>query len=338
MVQDARDARPPELGLPRRNPLRSVLFWVGLAITAAFTVLTLRSVHLSDVVDALRESDYVWLLPAAAVLAVGVLLRAVRWRALFTPRSRPPLRETASALLVGLFFNNVLPLRVGEIARVVALNRRCGTSRGEALSTVVVERVYDVFVLLLLLFAVSPLLPDVGWLDAAAVIGAVLAVVLAAAVVVVRRFGSRPIAFVLRPLARVLPVTEQRLEHVAVALDRGLAGLRSAAVALTALGWTVASWLALALSNGLLLLGFDTGLDTADTLLAGLLVLVATNLAMVLPSSPAALGVFEGATVIALSAFGVDESLALSYALVLHALNLVPYVVVGGVLLRRYRV
>jgi uncharacterized membrane protein YbhN (UPF0104 family) len=55
---------------------------------------------------------------------------------------------------------------------------------------------------------------------------------------------------------------------------------------------------------------------------------------MILPSSPAALGVFEAATVVALKAFGLDDSLALSYALVLHALNLFPYLVAGPLVLR----
>ena len=50
---------------------------------------------------------------------------------------------------------------------------------------------------------------------------------------------------------------------------------------------------------------------------------------MILPSSPGALGVFEGATVVVLGAYGVDPSVALSYALVLHALNLAPLFALG---------
>ena len=48
-----------------------------------------------------------------------------------------------------------------------------------------------------------------------------------------------------------------------------------------------------------------------------------------LPSSPAAIGVFEAATVIALTAFDVPQAEALSYALVLHLLNLVPFLARG---------
>ena len=35
---------------------------------------------------------------------------------------RPPLREVTRALLVGYFFNNILPMRAGEAARVISLH------------------------------------------------------------------------------------------------------------------------------------------------------------------------------------------------------------------------
>jgi uncharacterized membrane protein YbhN (UPF0104 family) len=43
--------------------------------------------------------------------------------------------------------------------------------------------------------------------------------------------------------------------------------------------------------------------------------------------------VFEAAVLVGLRPYGVEDSLALSYAVVLHALNFVPYVVVGYVVL-----
>jgi uncharacterized membrane protein YbhN (UPF0104 family) len=60
---------------------------------------------------------------------------------------------------------------------------------------------------------------------------------------------------------------------------------------------------------------------------------VAIGLAMILPSLPAAIGVFEGATLIALRAYGVPHSTALPYALVLHLVNFVPFVLVGALIL-----
>ena len=314
---------------------RAALVWVGGAVTLVFTYLAVRNAQLGEVRDALRASEMVWLVPAFVTLAVAVLLRGVRWWSLYAPSSRPPLGATMRALLVGYFFNNVLPLRAGEAARIVALNRYAGTSRVESVATSVLERVYDVLALLLLLFVLQPWLPDVGWLEAAAVFGAVVALGAGAAILVLARFGARPVHFVLRPLHRLPRLGAERIEAGAANLAQGLAGLRHASIALPAAFWTVLSWIVVGISAWFVLLGFDLGVSLSAV--AGVFVVITINLTLVLPSSPAAVGVFEWATVLALGAYGVGESDALSYALVLHALNFVPFIVAGLVLLHGVR-
>jgi uncharacterized protein (TIRG00374 family) len=314
---------------------RAVLLWLAIAVTVVFTYLAVRNAHLSEVRDALGESNMLWLLPALGVLAVAVWLRAVRWWSLFARESRPPLGAVTRALLVGLFFNNVLPLRAGEAARVVALNREAGTSRAAIAATAVLERVYDVLALLLLLFAMLPWLPDVRWLRAAAVFGGVVAAGVLVAVVILMRFGHRPLQIALRPLARVPRLSPERLERGARNLEQGLAGLRHPEIALPAAVLTVLSWIVVGLSAWLVALGFDLGVSLSPA--AGIFVIVTINLALVLPSSPAAVGVFEAATLLALDAYGISESRALSYAVVLHALNFLPFIVAGLVLLRGVR-
>jgi glycosyltransferase 2 family protein len=315
-----------------RRPARSILLWIGLALTGLFTYLAVRNAHLAEVKEAFLESEKAWLVPALAVLALAVFVRAVRWWSLYAPERRPPLGAVTSALLLGYFFNNVLPLRAGEAARVVALNRSAGTSRVESGATVVLERAYDLLALLLLLFAILPWLPDVTWLRAAAVLLVVLIVAVSVAAGVLARFGTRPFDILFRPLVRLLGA--ERAEWGALNLGRGLAGLRRPRLALGAALWTVLSWILIGISAWLVLLGFDLGLSP----LAGLFVMITINLALVLPSSPAAIGVFEAATLLALGAYGVSQSEALSYALVLHALNFLPFIVAGVVLLRLHLV
>jgi uncharacterized membrane protein YbhN (UPF0104 family) len=314
----------------RRAELQRALPWLGIVVTVVFGYLAVRDVRWSEAWAAFRSSNQWWLLPAFAALAVAVVLRAVRWRSLFAPDRRPPLAKTASALLVGYFFNNVLPARAGEAARVVALHRTAGTSRAELAATVVVERIFDVLSLVVLLFVASPWLPHVGWTTGAYLLAAALGGACLLLVIGVAVWDERPFRLLLRPLMLLPFVEEGRLGRAALNLTYGLAAIKRPRVALAALAWTTLSWLALALSTWFVLVGFDLGLSP----LAGLLVIIAINLAMIVPSSAAAVGVFEAATVVALSAFGVSRSTALSAALVLHLLNLVPYLVAGGVILQ----
>ena len=309
----------------RRRWARALLWWAAGAATVGFTYLAIRDVEWDVAWRALQASQWWWIFPSALVMGIGIVVRAVRWSAVFAPETRPPFRAVWDALLVGYFFNTVLPLRAGEAIRIVALNQRARVSRVEALGTVGVERAMDVVALLVLFFAVAAWLPEVSWLRGAAMFGVVLAVVIAAAVATLAVWGVRPVHAVLRPLARLRPQSAERVEHAADNLARGLAALRRPRVAAAGFLWTLLSWLVFGLSYWLLMIGFDLDLPP----LAGLLVLVATGLAMILPSPPAAVGVFEGAVVVALSAYDVSASHALPYAVVLHLVNAVPFILVG---------
>jgi uncharacterized protein (TIRG00374 family) len=313
--------------------VRSWAVWAGLVVSAAFAYLAVRNAQLDEVWAALKESDYLWLFPALGALALWFVTRTVRWQSLFAAARRPPFRPTAGALFAGYLFNNLLPARAGEVVRVIALNRTARTSYAEATGTVVVERVFDVLSLLLLLFLMLPWLPDLGWVRAAGVLAAALLALLVAAVVVLVRFGEQPLVFVARQLARIPGLSEERLRHGPSNLVLGLRGFLHPGTALVAFGWTTVSWIVLGAGFWFVMLAFDLGLSP----LAGELVVIAIGLAMILPSSPAALGVFEGATVIALGAYGVPDSEALSYALVLHALNALPFLALAIPALRVYR-
>jgi uncharacterized protein (TIRG00374 family) len=312
----------------RRRTTRAALLVLAVAATIGFAYLALRGVRLADLWRALRTSNYWWTLPSLGVLAVCVLLRAARWGFLFRRGRRPPLESLTAALLVSYFFNAILPARAGEIARIVDLKRRTGKSRAETSATVVLERVYDVVALLVLLFVFQPWMPRITWLRTAAILGAVVALGVVSAAVVLAVFGERPLLVALRPLGRV-GVSDERIRALAESVGHGLAAVRDLRLAGAVLAWTTVSWLAAATAGWLLMPGFDLHVS----LVAALLVTIAVNLAQVLPSLPSALGVFEAATVVALKAYGIPRAEALSYALVLHAVNFFPYLVAGPLVL-----
>jgi uncharacterized protein (TIRG00374 family) len=318
----------PELArLPAR---RAGLVASGLAISVFFGWLAVRGVHLGRAWAALRASNPWWLVPALGLVALTVLARAERWRVLFAPERRPGYRPILYATLIGYLFNNILPARAGEAARVVALNQRSRrTSRAEAVATIVVERVFDVASLLVLLFVLAPWYPHVGWFRTAAIFAIALGIVVIGAVVALALFGERALHVLLAPFGRLPLLPRARLTAAAENLTHGLAALRRRRVATAGFAWTIVSWLVLAGSSWCVLRSFHLGLSPV----AGLVTVIAWNLAAILPSSPAGLGVFEAAVVAALGAYDVSRSSALTVALVLHALNFVPFIVVGALAL-----
>jgi uncharacterized protein (TIRG00374 family) len=303
------------------------LAWWALAIafTVGFGYLAVRNVELAELADSLGESNYWYVLPAFGLLAGAFFLRVLRWQSMFSPETRPALWPTTETLLLGQFLNSVLPFRAGDAARIVALRSFGGPSRVETAGTVVLERVFDVLALLLLLFVTLPWLPEVTWIRAAGSLAIVLTLAVAAAIVVLRVYGERAMRVVLAPFARLPFLPARRVEAAVRNLTQGVIVLRNMRLGLLAFSLTIVSWIVLGMSFWLLTVGFGFELSP----LAGLLIVIATGLSHLLPSAPAAVGVFEAAAIVALGAYGISQTPALSYALVAHALNVLPFVVAG---------
>jgi uncharacterized protein (TIRG00374 family) len=311
-----------------RRP-RLVINLVTVAVTVGFAYIAFSGINLSLAWRALRTSNYWWVLASLIAFGLGDLTRALRWRSLFAPGRRPPASVVTNAMMVGYLYNNIMPARAGEAARVVVLTQRSDAAPVEIVATVVLERLYDVLGILVLFFAAEPWLPHVSWLRAAAVAAIVLAVLISAAAIVLAIYGDRPVRLLLRPLRRFPLFSGERLEHTIEELVHGLSGLRHPRLALEAFAWTIVSWLLTALCAYFVTVAFHLHLPFA----CGILVSVAIGAGMILPSSPAAVGVFEGAALIALSAYNIPHSSALPFALVLHLVNFVPFVAVGAWLL-----
>jgi hypothetical protein len=270
---------------------RVLLIVVGFGATLFFAYLAVRNVDLASAWKSFRHSRHNWLFPALALLALAVLIRCIRWRYLFPKATRPSVGDVVSAYLVAQFFNSILPLRAGEAARVVELKRRAGTSRAETTSTVVLERVFDVLGLLVLLFVLLPWFPHVRWVHAAVIVAVVAGVGLLITAAALRIYGDTSLHVLLAPL-RLMPwFTSERTALLAANLARGLAAARGFRIGVLTAVLTELSWVVMGFSFWFLSLAFDL----PRTPLLGILVVISTNLAQVLPSAPAAVGVLEAA-------------------------------------------
>jgi uncharacterized protein (TIRG00374 family) len=308
---------------------RGVSGWVhavaGLAISVGFGWLAIRDVSWHAVRVSLGEIRPGWLAAALLLLAVAVWMRAERWRALFARGRRPPRGAVFWSLNIGYLFNNLLPARAGEAARVVALRREAGVPAARGAASVAVERVFDLAALAILMLAAAPLLGSsraaraTEWTSAALVVLTALLLVAA---------GSSRVRGRLAAAAARIPFVRGSLARATVAeLAEGARGLRDPGMAAQVAAWSMASWIVLAVSYYAVLrsLGIPSPAQTA------VLALVVTNLVQVIPASAASLGVFEAAGRTAVTAYGAAPAAAVSAAVVLHAVNTIPLVVLGAV-------
>jgi uncharacterized protein (TIRG00374 family) len=318
----------PRPTTPTRSPIVTrgrALVAVGALVSGVCLWLALRRVSLDEVWASLAEAEWIWIVPALALTYLTLVVRAVRWRHLFVEPERVSTWESAKAVNVGLFFNNILPSRAGEVPRIFALSRRTGLSKVEIGGTIVVERCLDVLTIAVAALIAWPFLPDDSWIQALCWVCALIVAgfVVGAIAVALFRQGARRLA---EAILRRLPlVSDERAATVTASLARGahiVANARRMALALvlSAVVWVVAT-----LSVFALFPAFDLPLSTASAVL----VIVATSLALTVPSTSGGLGVYEAAVQSSLVAASVSASTALSFALVLHAINFVPICLTG---------
>ncbi|HEY3763926.1 MAG TPA: flippase-like domain-containing protein [Gaiellales bacterium] len=301
----------------------------GLAISVIFGWLALRDVSWHAVGASLEQIRGGWLVAALALLAVAVWMRAERWRCIFPRGARPPRAAVFWSLMIGYLFNNLLPARAGEAARVVALRREAGVSAVRGAATVAVERLFDLASLAILMLIATPVLGSSSVVRVTAWTSAALLLAAALLVVGCRSAGLRRRLVAL--IVRVPLIRGPRARSTAAELGQGVLALSDRRMAFEVGVLSIGSW-------GVLVVSYYTvlrSLGIASPGRAAVLALVVTNLVQVIPASAASLGIFEAAGRAAVAAYGAGPAAAVSAAVALHAVNTLPLIVVGAIGLLR---
>jgi uncharacterized protein (TIRG00374 family) len=327
----------PEKGR-RSQSLRLVRWAASLAVLGLFVWLLLR-LDLSRVLTALRQTD--WRLVLLAVflnLSLNLCARAERWWLLLgpLPHRGPAVRvgELWRVLVASFALSNLVPARAGEALRTVSLARQ-GYPVGALIASQFFEKILEAASLLLLALpaALTPhaasLARPVALVAAAAGGGAIIVLVMAARA---RARAKTPLTVPdpqvqhgFHPVARL----GARVRALVVQLTDALRLMQSPRLWAKGLALSLAADLADATMIGLCLAAVDIHLDVA----VWFFVLLALNVAISLPSTPAQVGLLEAGAVAALLAFDVPPTDALAFALLYHAAHVVPTIAVGVPLL-----
>ena len=306
---------------------------VGGALALALLLWAFRGVHLGEVVRQIRNSDP-WPLALGVLFAsITYPLRLVRWRLLLRDESGKPLKPWPlwHATAIGFMASNLLPFRAGELVRVFAATKLSGARFTATMSSIVVERIFDGLTVIGLL-AVGLLTSD---LPADAVVGGVslaraaqvagllsLGALLGAAAIVAFPAAAERLVRGLLPAGRLT----ERLIAMIDGIRHGLASLRSPALVVGVVAWSIVLWLLNALAMWVSFAAFDIPVGFGGALvLQGVLVIgISVQL------TPGFVGQFEAAIVAALALYGISNEVASSYAIAYHGATFIPIVLVGA--------
>jgi uncharacterized membrane protein YbhN (UPF0104 family) len=293
---------------------------LGFPVSLALLWLSLRHLDGAKLKASLGGASVGALLLAVAVMAVVYLVQADRWRVIAVAPGVPLVRF-AEWVVGAVALNNVLPGRAGDILRSEWLARGAGKPRASAVSSVVVDRGFDVVTLVAMLGLTYPFVPHPRWLNdfwiVGGSLGVVVSIVFIAAAVYAR--GSRASAAARGVRARLADVA-----HGAGSVLRGRIVLRIAvrsALAWTA--WAFSAWLV------------ASSLGIALTPLEVLFVTAVLNLGVAIPSSPGFIGTYQWLGVSALGNLGVGHADAFAFSVLMHAAWYLPTTLAGLVLALR---
>ncbi|MBI5305723.1 MAG: flippase-like domain-containing protein [Chloroflexi bacterium] len=306
--------------------LKQKRLWLGLIVSLALLAYVFYQTDPAKIVAALAQAQYIYLIPALAFYFVGVGVRAVRWHYLL--RSIKPIPSSAlfRTVVIGYMANNVLPLRMGELVRAYVLGAQEQVSKTATLVTILVERVFDGLTMLTFIVAASFFLDLGGELNARVqIVSAVfIAVILALAIAAgMPQRVERLAEFGLSRLPSA-PLRARALKLMRAMLE-GLGVLRSPRDSLAVYALSLVVWLFECGMYVVVAFGFNIVLPFAVFLVATAL----ANLVTIAPSTPGYVGVFDAPIVGVLKTFGIDQNLATSYTLVLHAALYLPVTLLG---------
>jgi uncharacterized protein (TIRG00374 family) len=303
---------------------------LGLVVSLAALYFIASQVNLNQLKDAIVSARYIYVLPTVVFLLLGLVTRAFRWQVLLS--GDLPLGRTFSIMNVAYLVNGVLPLRIGEVARIYLATRATPpVPPMKTASTILVERLLDLLavVLMVVLSLAGGSVPD--QIRASALVSGALVVGGFATLIILasqQQFANRLLQWVLglfrqgndSPLALRLT---RWLDHF---LD-GLQPLTRPKALFAALVWTAASWGFSTIAGYILMFTFYPQASWAATMLY----IAAAAFAIAVPAVPGNLGPYEGSIYLAISAMGYANpaGTAVAFAVLVHGLNLLVHASTG---------
>lgn len=302
---------------------------IGLSVSAAAVYLSLRQIDFPALGAALRSADYRYLLPALAAQASCFFLKGNAWRYLLRPAKKniSPL-ATTSVLIVGLMVNNLLPAKMGELARAYLMGERERLPKSLCLSTVLVEHLLDILVLLGFLLVLLPLVALPPWLKTGGLVIGFGALAFIAALFLLVRREEKFLFWILRAAGLLSAKAREKAEILAGNVLRGLRAVAGRYL-LYAFFFLAGMWSMVSFTAYLIMGAFGLALPVQ----AAVMVTVFTAFGKIIPSSPGAIGTYHYLVILVLGPFGVGKETALAYALVLHAVSFLMEILLGAALL-----
>ncbi len=301
---------------------KNLLRWLpGLLISGIAIFALTRFVDIGNSFQILRKTNIFYFFLMLIFTSGFLFVRAIGWKALLGKKAS--YWQTFLKLNEGYFINSIFPFKLGEISRAVFMGATMKENPGKILSTIVIERVFDLFILAIFLLILLPYAIGMEWIKQ-------LAWIILAAVII--GLGSlffvtqniEKVSFFLDKISNRIPFFKKYMLPFLSSVLEGFRALQSPSQLIVGFLGILGSWLVSFIQYTILLFL----LVESPKIWWGAFTNTVLALGVALPSAPAGLGIFESSIVAALNIFKIDQDTALAYALLMH---IAQFIVTAGI-------
>lgn len=297
--------------------------FAGLAVSAALLYFAFRNVDFEKLRAIYGSVNNAYLLPFAAVTTLELFCRGLRWKLLLDPAAPVRVWDAFRIETAGLALNNVLPLRLGEIARGTLGASFFRIPVMTVFSTILVERALDTIALAALFAAAAALGGTGGVLEGYGGYFWVLLAVLVSAIAGLVFLDEIMSHHLFSGFFERLPRVKKLLANLAL----GVKAFHSFRTGAAVIGLAFFQWLLDALN--LYLMAFAFGMGGVMDIYKSVVVLFSTAIAASIPGMPGYFGNFEFAVAKMTGAWGVANEVGFAYATYVHVFGYLLVTVLG---------
>ncbi len=290
---------------------KSIRWIPGVLISLVAIIILIKVASWQDLKAALASIKVINIVGAITLTIISLIFRSMAWKIMLGGKT-----TTGKAFLTineGYLLNNLLPFKLGEIGRAVLMGQSTGLGTLHVLSTIVIERAFDVGIAAGIIIATLPFAIGAEWAKSVAFIALALVIVGFFILFLIASNHQKVESWLEKVGKKQLWVSRWVMPKIGSLLE-GLSILTSPQKFLYCFGLIVLSWGLWTLLYFVMLLPLVPGVALWQAaFVEGVLAL-----GVAVPSAPAALGVYEGAMVGGLAILGISESVGLGYAIVMH--------------------
>ncbi len=293
----------------------------GILISALAVYAVLQFVNPQDLKTALSTMSLEFVIGIFVFNILSLLIRAKAWRIILG--NKTGFWESFFGVSEGYFLNNILPFRAGEFGRSFLVGKSSGLGTFYTLSSIVIERAFDIAFAAILLVLTLPHITGLDWMKPIAIIALIVVIFGMVCLFLLTRYKEKVLNWVEKHEGKsrfftiVIPVIKNLIE--------GFSTIKSPGQFFKSLLWIAIGWLVWSAVYFFMVVQILPGVP----FWTGSFICSVLALGIAIPSAPAALGVFEAAITGAIVLLGGSTSSGFGYAMIVHLINFVSVGVLG---------